>query len=302
MSRKARKRAAAASAVALAIGLAFATGAIHGAWANFQAETQNTNAQFGGGWINAPTSLSASPSGYGGSFTWVHGNTGVSPFGALTSQQLYVADQGTTNNCTSVTYSTVGSALSGTANSTSDAESSAVNGHYLCYMLRSFMNTWSVDTNFVPSPVQVGLAPGSPSVSYSTSGQITNGTTITIEFNQNISFSSANTRVCTFTSGVILLGDSTAACSSSGDTPVAGKLTGGTISRSIACTASSMNASGSTLTVTVGGCPTTGPPSGRAPAVVSGTATWSAPASGITSSTGGAPPCSISSCVWQLSY
>lgn len=301
MSRKARMRAAAASAVALAIGLAFATGAIHGAWANFQAETQNTGAQASGGWINAPTSLSATPSGYGASFTWNAGTTGVSPFGALSSQQLYYTNEGTTNSCVGATYaSTAGSALGGGAGSTSDAESSAVNGDYFCYRLRSTKNTtWWVDTTFSPNPIQVGLVP--LSVSYDGGGSITNGTTITITFNQTITFSTGNTDVCVF-SGTVILGDASG-CAGSGDTAIFGVLSGGTASKTPKCTSSSFGGSGTTtLTVTVGGCPTNGPPGGRAPATMSGTATYVPAGSTLTSSSGGAQQCTISTCNPSLAY
>ena len=199
MSRKARIRAAAAAAVALALGLLFATGAIPGASALFQAETQNPTSTVAGGWVVAPTSMSAKPLGYGATFTWAAGTNSSGT--ALTSQQLYGVDRTATSNCTGAVYATIGSALTGTAASTSDAESSAKNGHYFCYQLRSFYNGWYVDTPYSPNPVQVGLIATAVTSDNNGghSGSIEKNDHIFITFNQSINNVAGNIpiEVCT---------------------------------------------------------------------------------------------------------
>lgn len=223
MSRKARIRAAAAASVALVIGLLFATGTIPGAWANFEAETNNTNNAFAGGWIVAPTSMVAKPLGWGATFTWAHGATHSGA--ALTSQQLYGVNRTTTSNCTGATYSTIGSSLGGAINATTDAESSGVNGDYFCYQLRSLYNGWYADTVFAPNPIQVGLIlTGVTSDNGGGhSGSIEKNDHITLVFNQtinNLSPASISVIVCT-TQKMIRIGSNS--CTTG--TPTVGEVT-----------------------------------------------------------------------------
>lgn len=300
MSRKARIRAAAVAAVALAIGLLFATGVVPGVFATFSAETENPVSQFAGGWVSAATpSAPGTVAGLGAALSWTVGATGV------TGQQLWYSDATpTTSNCTGASY-THGPLGSLTAAQTSVTAANAAvpsgdDGDYICYQILSTNGPWSTPGNF--SAVQVGLVPTSWSYSGSGTHTIGNGTTITVNFNQAISFSTGNTDVCVF-SGTVLLGDSSGACTGSGDTAVFGKLVGGTANRHPACTSSSFTGSGtSSLTVTVGGCPTNGNPNGRGPATMGGSASYNASGSTLTSSTGGLSQCTLSTCTPSTNY
>jgi hypothetical protein len=296
MSRKARMWAAAASAVALAIGLSFATGVIPGAWASFQAETQNTNSAFAGDWVGAPTNLNTPTvvNALGATLTWVAGTHNIS------NQDIWYADTTTTTTCsTGLTYASLTTGIGATATTISgsgaanDAVPSGDNGDNICYQVRSTNTSgWYTVANF-PAAIQVGLVPTSLSYTGSASHQITNGTQISIGYNQAISYSgTATVQLCITPSSVVI--GSSGSCTASVGTLA------GSANKTLTCPTSGVAASGSTLTVTVGGCPTTG--SSKAPATMSGTATYTATGTAVTSSTGGIAQCTKSNCKPTLAY
>lgn len=299
MSRKARKRAAAASAVALVIGLVFSTGLVHGVWANFQSETQNSNSAFAGDYVDAPSSLgSPTANGLGATLTWVAGTHNV------TNQDIWVKDQGTTTNCTSVTYASLNANIGATATtiggtgSPNDAGTNA-NGDNVCYQVRSTNTSgWYTLANF--AVVQVGLV--ATAVSYDgASHQMTNGTHIFIDYNQNITYSGAGTIEVCFTANSITFGGA-ANC-----TATFGTLSGGGSTKTPTCTTDSVSASSSRLTITLGGCPTTGAAGNRVPTTMSGTATFVPAGTVVKSSTGSVNQCQLTStpptgCQPQISY
>lgn len=256
MSRKARKRAAAAAAVALAIGIALAVAAIGGTWSTFSAETENASSAVAGGWVVAPSAFSAPvASGDGEYFTWTVGSAGV------TAQEVYFADQGTTANCTGASYSNslysggtaLGAAVASIDGNTAVGQTSsnvpAANlGDYICYQVRSTHNAWFTSTN-VGTAVQVGLVPSNPVWSGAGSGQLTNGQTITINYNQAVAYSGGSIAVTATNANTLTL-------------PGIGVFNGGTITNGVgqSCSNSGVVPSGtgaaSILTVTLGSCPT----------------------------------------------
>jgi hypothetical protein len=304
VNRQARKWAAAAALLALVAGGALAFGQLSGTFAIFTAETENPNAVLNGGWVNPATSLTVSNYGNGGSVTFTVGNTGTSPYGAITGDQIIVDVLGANGSCpaTSSSYATTGSQVSGSP--VSDAGSSGNATKYVCYGVRSYMNTWYADA-FPSSAIQVGLIPTSfsTSPSGSHSGQTDDGDTINVNFNQAISSSVSGITVCVFTSasstgGVILIGD-TNNCAGTGDSVSIGKLTGlniptGGSNSNVkygSSTASVIN-SGLTLHILLGG----GGSGSGGRTNVSGTGTYTGTGSSVTSSSGGANQCTVSGC------
>jgi hypothetical protein len=300
VSRRARIRAAAAAAVALAIGLLFATGAVSGTWSLFNAETQNTNNAYAGGWIPPATSPTATVAGNGATLTWVSGfnATAGTPGNHVNGQELWSVDGGTGVSAGCGTYA-LDATMAG-ASTTTYTDATGTSGHWWCYeMFEKSDVTW-VSPAAPFTALQVGLVP--TSVSYSGTLSITNGTTITVNYNQKITFSTANTRVCIF-SGTVILGDASA-CTASSNTAIFGKLVGGTSNKSLICGASTFGGSGTTaFTVTIGGCPTTGTP--KVPATMGGTAIYNAAGATMTSNTGGVSQCTLATnnlCTPSLTY
>jgi predicted outer membrane repeat protein len=296
VSRRARLRLAAAALIALVAGVVLATGRLTGTFALFTAETENQASTFSGDWVAAPTGLGApsTPAGLGATLTWTHATHGV------TGQEIWYAHNGTTANCTAVTYAglVTGGSLSATANtitgssSPNDQVSSAYNGEELCYQIRSTHNTWYTAANF--SVIQVGFVP--TGVSYTGAGKISSGSTITITFNQNVSYSGGAITVCTFTSGTILIGDT--GCAGAGDTPTIGKLVGGTVSKTTTCATSTVGTSGTSLTITLANCPN----GVGNQASVSGTAAYTGAGTTAESTTSSVPQCTLSTCKPNLTY
>lgn len=296
MSRKARNRATGAALVAFVVGVVLATGQLSGTFALFSAETENQNSAFAGDWVAVPTGLGApsTPAGLGATLTWTHATHGV------TGQEIWYAHNGTTANCNGVTYAglVTGGSLSATANtitastSPNDQVSNAYDGEELCYQVRSTHNSWYTVANF--SVIQVGFVP--TSVAYTGAGKISSGSTITITYNQNVSYSGGAITVCTFTSGTILIGD--AGCASAGDTPTIGKLVGGTVSKTTTCATSTVGTSGASLTITLANCPN----GVGNQASVSGTATYTGAGTTAESTTSSVPQCTLSTCKPTLTY
>ena len=291
MSRRARLRLAAAALLALVAGVVLATGRLTGTFALFTAETENQASTFSGDWVAAPTGLGApTVSGLGASLAWTHATHGV------TGQEIWYADQTTTTNCTAVNYTTglvTGASLSATANSISgtgspnDAVPSGDNGDNICFQIRSTHNTWYTGANF--AVIQVGLVP--TSLAYNGAGHLNTNNTITVNYNQAVAYSGGNVTVCTFTNGTVLIGDT---CAASSDTPTIGTLAGGTSNKTSTCANSTVVATASHITVTLKNCTQND--------AVSGTATYTAAGSTVTSSTGGASQCTKSNCKPTLTY
>jgi hypothetical protein len=291
MSAALRRAAASKTLLALAL-LFFSVGTVGGTYAVFSAETQHQSSTFAGGWVAAPTGLQPpTVSGYGASLSWTHATHGV------TNEDLYGTDEGTTSSCSGAAYSTAfATGLGATTDSTTDSRGSSANGHWICYQIRSTHGSWYTGANF--SIVRVGLVPTTLATAEGSNpgnnAALDQGDTITITYNQAVSYSGGAILVCTFTDGTILLGDATtgnASCGSSGDTATIGKITNLSIGNARTYTSSSVGVGGSTVTVTLGNGGSGS--SGRTSA--SGTGTFTGSGS-PTSTSGGAVACTITGC------
>lgn len=285
-----RRVAASHVLVAVAV-LVLGAGIAGGALVGFSAEDQHASSTFAGGWLGAPTGLGTpAPTGYGASLSWTAATHG------LTDQALYGTDQGTTNTCAGATYATQLNASLGVATtSTTDNQGAGANGHWLCYQIRSIRTgtSWTATANF--AVVQVGLVGSTLTAAEGggNSGQIQNGDTIAVAFNQAITYGgAASISVCAFTSGTILIGDT--GCGAATDTPTIAKITGLTIANNRTYTSSTVSASGSTLTISLAGGGNGA--NGRANVSGTGTVTWTSSNATLHSTSGSASVCTAANC------
>lgn len=266
--------------VALLLFVAGLFGAVGVTSAFFQAELDTKTATFAGGYLAVPTISAVYPStavstiggGNDGVLVWTNGTDQTTTVNEV--QQIFGADQSTTNNCTGASYATtvLNSTTSPTTTQaftftdTNRATASGVsNGDWYCYeVVHGWPNTTAPTwTATATTNVQVGLAPTGVTFNNGrTAGTIDSGDTVAITFNQPVTGAGACTanncsRVCWFrTTGTgadtLLLGDTT--CTNSATDPyTVGKITGvtlggatghGTLNASIAV-------SGNTVTLTV---------------------------------------------------
>ena len=239
----------------------------------FTGETTNAGSAFAAGWIDPPSGASATPRGYDVLLAWTPGT-----HGPVAGQRLEGYDNGTSSSCASGTFSTLAT-LSAAATSQTDASrgSGSANGNWFCYRLVSTSATaWTAQTAL--AAVQVGLAANQLTLGDGgTSGQLGNGDTIAIRFNQRTTLAGGTVKVCALSSGSILLGDTTSGNTcATGDPVTIGALSGMTIGTTRAFRTSTMTVSTSapwTATITLAGGSTTS---------ISGTATLT-PSSSILS-------------------
>jgi hypothetical protein len=278
------RRVGGACAVLLACtALALTTGVVPSTLALFNGETTNAGSALAGGWVVAPSGLTASVSGNDVSLGWTAGNHGVA------GQRLLGVDNGTTNNCTGVTYAGVANMAAATTTSYTHANvgSGSANGHYYCYQLVSTstaLSSLSSPTGWTAAatvgPMRVGLVATSVALAnHGTGNRVDRNDTITITFNQPTNVSGTSIKVCAVTgSNTIYLGDGASSCGS-GDTYSIGKLTGKTISATRTFTGTTLAGAGtSTLTITL-------PTGSGSNANLSGTGAWTfTPAATVKSS------------------
>ena len=269
MSRRALRWAGGAVAVLAFAGLLLSTGPIGDTLALFNGETQNTNSTFAGGWVGAAAGATATASGYDMGLAWTPGT-----HGPVTGQQLYGVDNGTNSNCTGAAYALLATmALPTTAAYTDSSRGTlATDGDWFCYELVSTSATvWTAAAPLAAA--QLGLAATTVvnANGTGTAGRIDNADKITITFNQRTNVGTANIRACIWTSGVIVLGDTTGGCGNANDAYSLGKLTlsGATISNnrtSTTTTVARTTVAPWTVTITFAGL------SGNA--TITGTPTW----------------------------
>jgi hypothetical protein len=278
---KALRQAALAIVILGAIALALSTGIVGTTSALFNGETQNAGSSFAGGWVAAPSSFNATPSGYDVSLGWTPGVQSV------TGQKVNGADNGTNPDCTGAAYGLISTLASATTATYSDASRGTAlnNGNWFCYQLLSTSAT--VWTAQALKAVQIGLVANAISTANAGStcagsaapvtGKTNCNDTITITFNQKPILPASPIRVCVWASGTIVIGD-TVLCLSSGDSYGVGKMTGGTLGTNVAYSTSTYTLTTVApwvMTITLKGSNTT--------SNVSGTWTFT-PAAGILSS------------------
>jgi hypothetical protein len=239
-------------------------------FALFNGETSNPNSAFAGGWVGAPSAATATASGYDMSLAWTAGT-----HGPVTGQQLNGVDNGTNSNCTGAAYSLITGSLTATATSYTDASrgTSGSNGDWYCYQLISTSATvWTAPLAL--SAVQLGLvATGVAITNAGTANTIEKNDTIKLTFNQQTNLTTASIKVCPFTTGVILIGDTSAGanCGAATDAYTIAKLTlsGSTITANLNFRSSTVALSSSapwTATITLAGTNST--------AAMTGSPTW----------------------------
>lgn len=236
----------------------------------FNAETQNASSTFAGGWIDAASGTSAVDSGYDVVLAWTPGT-----HGPVTGQKLFGVDNGTTASCTGAAYSLLATLASPSTAAYTDTgrASGAANGNWFCYQLVSSSATvWTAQTAL--APVVIGfVASGLATTNGQTAGKIDKNDTIKLTFNQRTSLGTTAIKVCVYSSGAIVLGDTSAGggCPASpASTFAIGKITvaGATIGANAAFPNSTVTVSTSapwTYTVKL---------AGGAIATVTGSPTW----------------------------
>jgi hypothetical protein len=266
-------RRAVTACIALAVlSLVLSNGVIGNTFALFNAETQNANSTFAGGWVGAPSAATATASGYDVALGWTIGT-----HGPVTGQQLWGVDNTTNSDCTgaAVTQLTVSPAWTAlTAAYTDPSRGTAVNnGDWFCYQLVSTSATnWTAPLS-LPA-LQLGLVTTAVQITnVGTANRIEKNDTIKLTFNQRTNVGTGNIKVCVYTTGVILLGDTAggAGCGVATDTYTVGKLvvTGATIPSALSFTASTVARTTVppwTMTTTLAGTNST--------ANMTGTASW----------------------------
>lgn len=272
-------RAAGAGAVIAAASLLVSGGIVGTTFGLFNAETTNTGSAFAGGWVDPPTALSASASGYDMNLAWTPGT-----HGPVTGEQLYGVDNGPSSNCTGAAYSLIATLASASTASTIDANrgTAANNGDWFCYQVTSTSET--VWTAQLSTSAQLGLVAtaidttnGATKCSGSSTpvtGKIDCNDKIVITFNQQPLAPASSVAVCTWagtgTTGSIVIGDTNSkGCVASTDAYSIGKLTGMAIGTNVKYTSSTVSVSSSApwqMTIVLAGA--------KATSTISGTSTF----------------------------
>ena len=258
MTQSALRRAAGASAVLAAAALLLGNGIVGTTTALFNGETKNAGSGFSGGWVDPATAASASALGYDMSLAWTPGT-----HGPVTGQQLYGVNNGTNSNCTGAAYGLLATmALATTATYTDASRGTlATDGNWYCYQLVSTSATLWTASLALPA-VQLGLVTTAVQpINVTTAGTIRANDQIKLTFNQRTNLTTANVRVCVFsTTKTILIGDTTGACTAATDAYSVAKLTtAATISANLTFAASTValtTVSPYTMTVTLVGAGT----------------------------------------------
>lgn len=277
---KALRQAALALVTFSAVALTLSGGIVGNTYALFNGETQNAGSSFAGGWIDPPSAVTATASGYDVSFSWTPGT-----HGPVMGQQLWGVDNGvlaTGSTCSGSGVSLLSPtpALTRTTAATIDSNRGlTINGHWFCYQLISTSATnWTAQVNNV---LQVGLATtGMALANGSTNNSLDPGDTITLTFNQQTNLASGTTKVCVITPGTIIVGDTAGGSScSSGDGYNVGLITGEALGHNQVYRNSTYVTSSSapwTMTITI---------VGGGSATYSGTATFTPSASILSAAT-----------------
>ena len=247
--RSLRARVAAASLVSWALGLLLSVGSVHATFATFSAETENSSSAFAGGWIPAPSGLSAAVGGSANdeaALTWTSGASAASPSpNPVTDQTLMYADGGSGASASCGSYSSAGTV--GAATTTDSVGETPAADWWCLRMVSDSATTWTTSADFTPIrllvPISVTLAEagGHP-------GGIENGDTLTITYNQDVKTSGTTIaiRACK-SQGTVVIG---ATC---GGSPSVGEISGMTVAANSAFTSSTWVIAGPTIVFTLAG-------------------------------------------------
>jgi hypothetical protein len=197
----------------------------------------------------APASLTATPSGHDVSLSWPAGSNG-------SGYAVATANNGTSSNCTAVSFS----ALASTAATTyADTGRYLAQGTYQCYQVATTYGTWSSLSGNPTAAAQLGFVASTIAVTNGgVAGTLDPGDKIVITYNQPVTTASgpvSTNKVCTnagSSGAIVMIGDAISGCATS--TPLTvGSLSGGTASRSSSySTTWTWSAGNTVLTATIG--------------------------------------------------
>lgn len=272
------------AALFLLAGMVHSVGQVEGTFASFQAETQNPDSTAAGGWIPPPTDLSdtvTAASNQKVELDWTSGASAAQPSpNPVTGQELDIADGGSGSSASCGTYSELATYAKGKTTVT-DGGTGLPIADWWCYrMISTSAGGWTSSADFPPFEL---LVPVSIVFSGNGDGQIENGETITITFNQTVATPiPIGNGICQVKSGTVVLGF-TGACAAGAAYGI-GKITGITVAAT-GSTAASVSVSGAvvTITATAGG------------QKVTANGTYVA-AAAITGSPGTPPACTAAAC------
>jgi hypothetical protein len=283
VSRRALRWAGGAVVVLAFVALLLSSLPLGDTLALFNGETQNAGSTFAGGWVGAATTPTVIPTGFDTALAWTPGT-----HGPVTGQQLFGVDNTTSSNCSGAAYAalaTMATALTAVYTDASRANAGN-NGDWFCYeMVSTSATVWTAATPF--AALQIGLVANSLAMAnVGTAGRFNANDTITVTFNQKPIIPAGAVKVCVVAPATIVIGDTTAAGTGSGNCAAGdafniGKvtLTGATIATTVKYPTSTFTLSVAapwTLVVTLAGSGTL--------STVTGTPTWKfTPASSILS-------------------
>jgi hypothetical protein len=217
--------------------------------ASFAAQEANRTNAYAFTALYAPSSLTATPSGHDVSLGWAAGTNG-------SGYQVRGVANGSSSNCSGVTFATVGS-TAGT--SYTDTGRYTPQGTWFCYEVRTSYASWTSVTGNPVAAAQIGfVVTAVQATNGGTAGKLDQGDTIVFTFNQAVDTSSGAPAgyVCSTNSNpiTIVIGTAVAAgsCNRTEATTL-GTLTGGTSSTNGRFAATWAWSNGNkTLTVTIG--------------------------------------------------
>lgn len=235
--------------VLLAVLSVVATTLATGSRASFNAQTENDSSLYAFTALYAPSALTATPSGHNVNLSWTAGTNG-------NGYAILGVANGNSNNCSSVTYSSVGTSAS---TSYTDTGRYTPQGTYFCYQAKTTYASWTSVNSNPTAFAQIGVVATSVVIANgNAANKVDSGDVITITFNQPITTTtgpiSGTNSVCWTNAGVVVLGTVavSGSCSAT-EASLLGKLSGGTTSANGRFNATyAWSNSNKTVTVTVG--------------------------------------------------
>jgi hypothetical protein len=264
--RPTRRRLALGSLALLSLGYSFATGGVPGVGAIFTADTENQNAMAAGGWIPAPSGLSAVVGGAANderTLSWTSGASAASPSpNPVTGQTILAADGGSGSSASCGSYSTLASLAAG---ATTYSDGGAPAADWWCYQVRSDSGgAWTSSAAFTPVRLLVPVSVVMANTSGGLSGESEPGDTITITYNQDVSAKGTVAVHACKKQNIVTIGGG---CNG---TPSIGEITGLSVDTNNGYTGSSIDVSGPTVTITLSSAGGTSSVMGDGPFVASG--------------------------------
>ena len=219
MLRRARGWGALAVVAAVALGAGFGGGTS----ASLAGETDNPGSLWAFTALYAPTGLAAAPSGHDVSLGWSAGTNG-------SGYSVLGVANGSSSNCSSASFATIGSASGLTY---TDTGRYTPQGTYFCYQVKTSYSSWTSVNSNPTAAAQIGVVVASVvALNGGTAGRLDTGDKITVTFNQAITTASGpsgTNTVCSVSGATIMVGTTTTLGScGTGEALNLGRLTGGT--------------------------------------------------------------------------